>query len=480
MLDSKLISMFRTLNKRELQRFEEYIKSPFFNKNEKVLHLFDIIKEEYPSCNSPRLNKTIVFNRLFPQKKQHDSSLRAVMSLLTKLLEDFFAYLEYEKSANFRERLKLDAFVNRRLDRVFDKFYNSIQKQLRKGKQNVDYFYHVFRLVDIVLRFNIGKGDRKHESGLQQVMNNFDIYYVAAKLKYTCATINRQNVFDKQYDLHLLDEVLQLVKHPILKDIPLIQIYYNICLLWLKEDKSEMYYQKIRQLIGEHMNVIDAIEIRSVYVNLTNYCTQKVKLGHSNYLRELFELYKEMLATKAMWMDDENKHMSPHHYKNFVTVGLRLQEYEWTEQFITQYKKELDPNHQKSVYNFALALLSFELKEYNKAKSHLLEVNFLDDYYQISYKVLLIKCYYELEESSVLQSSIEAFRIYLIRQKSISQVNRAAYQSYVNLMKKLLRIKAGGTKKLTNLQTEVLKEKQIAERQWLLQKIEELLMLQKK
>jgi len=479
MLDSKLISMFQTLTKRELQRFEEYIQSPFFNKNEKVLHLFDIIKEDYPKCNSRQLEKSIVFKRLFPKKKQQDSSLRALMSLLTKLLEDFFAHIEYEESGNLKDRLKLEAFSTRHLDKIFDKSYLNLKKQLTKTRQDIDSFYHSFRLVDIVFKYNTGKGNRKPNDGLQEVMSNLDIYYVTSKLKYTCATITRQNVLDKQYELHLLDEVLQLVKHPFLQDIPLIQVYYNMCLLWLTVENSEIYYTKVKELISIHFDAIAISEIRPIYVNLTNYCTQQSKLGHSEYVKELFFLYKEMLDKKMLWMDVDYKYISPHHYKNLVTVGLRVQEYDFIEQFIHQYKKALEPMHQEWIYNYALALLSFELKKYDDAKGYLLRVEFLDYYYQIAYKVLLIKCYYELNENSVLQSSVEAFRIFLMRQKSISQVNRAGYQNFVNLTKRLLRIKSGGTKKLVNLRTEILAEKQIGERQWLLQKIDELLEKQK-
>ena len=66
MYKSKLISMMRTLSSRELGRFESYIQSPFFNKNEVVLALYEYVSKYHPDYSHKNLNKDNVVKVLFP------------------------------------------------------------------------------------------------------------------------------------------------------------------------------------------------------------------------------------------------------------------------------------------------------------------------------------------------------------------------------------------------------------------------------
>ena len=49
MLKSKLIEILKTISFKDLNRLDAYLHLPIYNKNEKVLDLFNIIKQEYPS-----------------------------------------------------------------------------------------------------------------------------------------------------------------------------------------------------------------------------------------------------------------------------------------------------------------------------------------------------------------------------------------------------------------------------------------------
>lgn len=478
MLGSKLIEMFKTLSKKELPKFKDYVSSPIYNKSDKVVHLFEIIKEEYPKCDSSNLDKEVVFKRLYPSKVMEDSSLRALMSQLTKLLENFFAFLEYESNVNLQERLKLIAFTERRLNSIYERQQKQSLQRAKKQKQSNELFYHQFRLLDIYFQFNIVNNNRDiKNSGLQELMYNLDLYYIASKLKYASALMNRQSVLATKYELHFLEEIFERVQGSDLYDISFVKIYYNLCMLSIAENSHD-YYKELKVLMAEKSKELTRTEIRPLYIALSNYCIRQIKSGNTKYLYELFELHKKLLREKIFLFEDG--FLSPHTYKNIVTVSLRVKEHDWTKKFIQEYRNKLHPDYRLSSHNYALASLNFSLQKYDYSKELLLEVQFFDDYYQLAYKILLIKNYYELEEMIVLKSSIEALRVYLIRQKNISTTNRMAYQNFVKFIQRLLRIKEGGTKKITDLLHDVQSpSRQVAERQWLIEKIEELKQLKK-
>ena len=100
---SKLVSILRTISSKELKYFEEYILSPFFNKNEKVIALFSVIKKFHPEFPEDKVGLEQIFVKVFPKEKIDEQKLRYVMTDLTKLLEDFLAYIEFDKSDIYKK-----------------------------------------------------------------------------------------------------------------------------------------------------------------------------------------------------------------------------------------------------------------------------------------------------------------------------------------------------------------------------------------
>lgn len=475
MKDSKLIEMFQRLNSKEVNRFEAYVTSPVFNKSEKVIQLFYLIKAGYPSFKSNNINKSHILKKLYPNKRVSEASLRALMSQLSKLLEDFLAFIIYEKDAQQQQLYLLRNLRNRELGNLFDKKFNTFTKNHQKKiQQNPDYFFHQLSLSEVYTQNIISKDSRSLHNGLGQLMNDIDIYYCAMKLKYTSVLLNGRNILNTEQEINLLEEILVFVETaPEIKNIAFINAYYLTCkLLHDRNEQADMtIFDELKILLKEESSTIFQAEVRHLYHALTNYCTQQIKVGNQVFLKELFELYKEMLEQKVLIVD---RFISPHHYSNIVTISLKIKEYEWSEQFIEDYRKKVRPTHREDVYNYVRAALFFEQEKYDDAILCLHQMALIDPYYYIVHKMLLIKIYYHAWEKDAMYSAIEAFRIYLMRDKALSENNHLACQNFINILKKLLRIKAGGNKSLSALGDEIRATVFLGERQWLNEKVIEL------
>ena len=87
----------------------------------------------------------------------------------------------------------------------------------------------------------------------------------------------------------------------------------------------------------------------------------------------------------------------------------------------------------------------------------------------------MIKTFYELNELTSFDSAVEAFRVYLLREKSISTVNIKRCQNFVGLVKKLNRRKQMPDRKtLAPFKDDLLQTKDTAEFPWLQVKANEL------
>ena len=240
----------------------------------------------------------------------------------------------------------------------------------------------------------------------------------------------------------------------------------------LTESEDESHFESLKQMLEKHSNKFSAKEARDMYAYAQNYCIKKINSGHSKYLNEIFYLYKELLAKEIILEDGL---ISPWHFKNIVTTALRLEEFDWVENFIQQYQDNLSKESKENAVNYNIAALHFFRKEYSKALKLLQKVDFTDVYYHLDSKSMLLKTYFELEEHDGLYSLFDTFKIYLRRNKLISDYQKTVYLNLVKYTKKLVKLKTGfpTIKKITELKDQIKETKQIADLNWLNKKVED-------
>jgi len=88
MLNSNLLELLSKFTIQEVKEFNEFVISPFFNKNENVAGLFKYIKKYYPDFNNKKLEKEYAFKKIFKNEKYNDGFMRTLMFNLGKLAED--------------------------------------------------------------------------------------------------------------------------------------------------------------------------------------------------------------------------------------------------------------------------------------------------------------------------------------------------------------------------------------------------------
>lgn len=73
MKKNRAIEIISTFSAKEVKQFEEFLNSPFLNKNRKVVQLFDILKESHPNYDISDAN---LFGRIFGNASYRKSYLR--------------------------------------------------------------------------------------------------------------------------------------------------------------------------------------------------------------------------------------------------------------------------------------------------------------------------------------------------------------------------------------------------------------------
>ena len=95
------------------------------------------------------------------------------------------------------------------------------------------------------------------------------------------------------------------------------------------------------------------------------------------------------------------------------------------------------------------------------------KADFDDILHNLDARRMLLRIYYDLDEMDALLSHIDSFKIFLKRQKNIGY-HGVNYLNLINYTSKI--IKTNGNKKsLEKIKTDIMNEKNVAEKEWLLE-----------
>jgi hypothetical protein len=165
--------------------------------------------------------------------------------------------------------------------------------------------------------------------------------------------------------------------------------------------------------------------------------------------------------------------MSHHDFKNIITVGLRVNEFNWTEKFIKEYNTQLPIEHRENAFTFNMARVYFFRKEYDKVLNLLQKVEYDDVFYLLDSKHILIKTFYELNEVESLTALIDSFNMLIRRKKIVSDDYRLKYSRFISFVKKM--VNTNEKSKIEKLKIELENSKDTPDIIWLKEKIDELL-----
>jgi hypothetical protein len=479
--NSKLFKLLRKLNVEEMANFKNFVSSAYFNdvcELHKFLEL--IVRENYLSKEVVDADEIMKF--LNPGPSKIGRRLQDLMHGLVRMLEEFLAQEKYRNDAFQRKiNLMLVAYEKELVPVIKDIERDVEVLHATNSVRDSNYFYESFMMYsarDYGFRM---LGKITDNDSLQKKSDQLDLFYMALKLKDSCEMLNRSKIISSQYQFTMLEPVINYIKdHPELySGYPAIDIYFNIYLMFTGEEHENNFFT-VMKLLQENRNVFSDDELRSLYTYAQNYCIRRINQGNTDFTRHLFHLYTEILNTGLVFGDNKNIQWD---FKNYVSLGLRLKEYEWTWTMIIAFKDRLPGNVKQNAYNYNLANYYYETGEFKKAIRLLNSVEFNDIYYNLDSRVMLLKIYYKLEEEESFFSLVSSFGMNLKRNKLLSKETAEIYNNLLRFTKKAFQFKTMlpyQRKKEYRIKVEALNQKiiqtqKVANINWLLQEVGELL-----
>lgn len=433
----KAILLLKSFSPQEMEAFRQFLASPYYNEDEVLVRLFDVLQPHYPDFSGVGFTKAGVFRSVFAGRAYDDKALRYLLSDLTRLLEQFIAVRRIEAQP-FQLRLALLEGLS---EKEIHKGYRRVNRQLEAAVDTAEVsgselFFTKMKLSEIREKHFQQQRLRRFDAGLQHFADDLDKYYFLNRLKIACGMLDQQTILQAEYHLNISPEWVKHLEANRFYDDPLIQLYYTIFQA-LRDEANERYFIELTAFLNRAALSIALLDLKDIYLFAINYCARKIRQGKDGYVDEALRLYRVGIE-KGILLDDTG--LSPWTFTNVVKLALRQRQYEWIESFINKYAPMLPEQFRENALHYNLAELYYYTDRYDRAQRHLIQVAFSSDLnYYLGARVLLAKIYYESGEEEALLSLISSFTVFLKRNKELSTPLKRTYLNFCQILFQILR-----------------------------------------
>ncbi|MEL6717950.1 MAG: hypothetical protein AAFO82_14830 [Bacteroidota bacterium] len=418
----------------ELHQFQDYVHSPFFNKNEKVKRLCDYLLE-----HELEVKKEEVYQYVFEVSGFQELKLNNIISDLLQLAYGYLIQQQLTTQPLQRQAHLLECLIERNVQRPISRVIQK-GKRIQEGvtAQSYQFLQEKYNYLEQLDRFALTQNQREYDENLQKMSDTLDAYYLCNKLRIACEMVSRSTMLNEAYNPNFIAAAVaeyeqnegQYMSFPVLK------IYYQA--YQFLNQTSTVGYQELKALLQKYPTVLSRPELRHLYTYMLNFSVRQINFGRSEYYQEILQIYQTLIEQNLLL---QHGYLTKWSFINATTTGMRLEAYEWTEKFIQDYQDALRVEERKNTVDYQLAALYFAKGDFANTLQFLQQVEFTDTFYQASARIIQLKVFYELEEIEPFYALVKSIRNLLRRKRKLSEYHRLSYLNFVRIAKRLLDLK---------------------------------------
>ncbi len=434
----KLIDALKTMSSKELRRFGEFVSSPYFNKNENVIALFETLADYHPKYQNKNLTIEKVFTKVFSHEKFDYHKINNVISDTFRLYEKYLAQAHIESREYYIERNIFRKLRDKKLFRIYEQKHTAYIKELinRKHKDE-DYYYYLYEINDEYLWYATIKKPNTELNILQTEFDYFFSYALIRLLRFYNLMLHEQNQNNVKYELTMMEEIMNFVWE---KNFNSSAINVFKTILLLLKTKDEKYYRQLWELKAKHFNDFRSDDQLLIFIHLYDYAAYMVNFkGNDEFNKDMFEIYKEMIEIGML---------TPQHYHypdfmNIVKIACRVREYDYAEKVLKDFEPSLPAAEKEDIMAFCRGTIAFSKGNLKDALRYFSKANFQNFIFKVQVKILLLKSYYKLGMYEETLGIIDTFKHFVSREENLLEEHKQSYTMFLNLMTELIKAKSG-------------------------------------
>lgn len=443
MKNSQFIDLYLILNQRQRKDFRNYLASPLFNTNSKLVIYQEKI-DQFLDLGVDQL-KSRLFKYLYPNETYKDVKLRLLFSELLKHLKNYI-YIEEKQNEDQDRELSFIRFLRKgQKINLFEKQANAFRKEIlsKKNNWNPDHFELRYQ-VDLELLSYESTKNRFSYYDFAESSETIEVSSMLKRLRIYLEQLSHESIGATSMEYPFIQPWVDYAESKNWSKYPEVHIYL-LALKMYREPDEESHFNEYLLLIRKYENDFDFERGREIFLTALNYCIRKINKNNTQFFKQTMDLFQHCVRTG--WLLDYGV-MSSLTYKNIIALCIRMKDLELAIKLLNEYKNLVNPIGRTTIYNFNLAKIYKEQGNFNQALYLLNTSVFKDPLIELNARVEMIKIYFEIKEERLMHNQIIATQNLIKRSKKLGY-HKEYYNNFLNAAHRLYL-----TKKLTSLDKE--------------------------
>ena len=494
MLKNTVISILRSFSREEIIKFDDFLKSPYFNKKRPVQNLFAEIKKYYPGLDSSELEKDKVWKKLYPGKEYNYGVMKNLIHDLTKLAEQFITQEEYRQNEIQEFANLYKAIANRNLKNVLDNKEKNVEKissdsNLNKITIPIEEYYHLITKILEAKLWNTHFHELKVSSALDRhlaednfiagmlihlIIINYTEYEFSLDVKNKTNNDNPSSIILNALSDNDFEYILESVKNRSETKHIILKCYILAYKAYRSTGRTEDVIN-LKDFFYANSTILPQLAIRDMDVMLLNTISL-MKDFSADKDKMLLDVYKFKNANGLIV--DKNKQLNSLQFIPWLVIFLEEQQPEELRRFIDTYSKYLIESDKADSLLVAESIYCILKEDFFSALRNLSKVKFDAFVLKNFVKKLTLLINYEMHDYESFLQSCDAhnhFMSYAEKENKIDrQDNIQRAKVLANSIHKLFQLKDDPAReRLKSMELE-LGNLKMDFKKWFFRKIEEL------
>lgn len=463
------IELWRALTISEKNRFLKFAQSPYHNPDQRMIRIASWLMEE----GDRHVDREHIHHALFPEEPFHYARISNILSYFGNLIKDFLAYEQLSQQKEKLARYRIRGLQQKQLIHATEHELRVLSKKLSNRAEQDETELQLTSLLreeeDMLL---LSQGERRLTKSLELHIQLEEQLYLLRMLKRSCQWLNRGRLLPDQPPSPTVDRFIRQLSAYSESEFshPLISAYRSVMALFVS-DRPEEAYSDLMKSLQEHEHQFGFTDQQLLTQYARNHCIRMSNAGNSEYLRLLFEVYQLMIDRELIFYNGSLSHGD---VKNIVSLGIILNEFDWTTWFLEKHGQRIIKDHRKNALSYNYAHLEYGRGNYGKALNLLAQVEMEDVFYALGIRTIMLKCYFENRDAESLYDHMNAFSKWLTRNKHLPQSQVLAHKRLLKLIRMIHRYRVvpmGPTarRRLQSRIDQLIQEKGMSQGRWIRQ-----------
>lgn len=441
MQNTQLQEVLRKLSKQDINKFSDYLNSPYFNKKNVLSTFWEVLKSYAPNFEIDEEEKKVFFKKSF-RKEFNAAYYRNICSDMLASLLHFLTIETFEKNETLTFETKVEMLIEFGFYELAEKQLKIVDKINESNKLRYpDKLKHRIWVRDKEATIEIRKWRNKHEevSKYMYENNNHKLIMDYTLVKSFLLLLNKQRASyssGRSFDYNEAEKFIWIYESGLHTDDLFVKCYYLMARLRLLND--ETVYPELKELIFTRGIDSIGVYLENIIISLLTFLSDKVETDELHWAKEMHEIYDFRMKNELWNMNGSLSYIS---IFNIVYVALQLNKIKYAEDMIDNYAQYIESNIRKHVTQLCHAYIQFYKGDLKSSHEFLLGIETENILIKYELRTLQSMIYFEQKDFLVLLSYLDSFKHFLAYNKNMIEgsinSNRFKFCNYLLQLTKL-------------------------------------------